>query len=222
MIKEFQTPRAIIFDLDGTLLNTLEDVAFAMNTVLSNNNYPTYPVNAYRSFIGGGLFNVIRNTIPEHAQIPQLLNLYHDALVKEYIKCIDMKTKPYDGIAEMLDGLSGKNIPLAILSNKAHEFMDGVVKTHFSQWKFKAVFGARAAISPKPDPYAALEIASIMNIAPQEIAFLGDTDVDMQTAANAKMYGIGAAWGFRTVDELHNNGAQMIIDHPIELLKLFN
>lgn len=222
MIKQLQIPRAIIFDLDGTLLNTLEDVAFAMNSVLANNNYPTYPVGDYRLFIGGGLFNVVCHTIPRSVQTPQLLKLYHDELVREYIKCIDTKTKPYDGIAEMLDGLSGKNIPLAILSNKAHEFMAGVVEEHFSQWEFKAVFGARHSISPKPDPSTALEIAAIMNIAPEEIAFLGDSDVDMQTASNASMYGIGAAWGFRSVEELQDNGAQIIIHHPIELLKLFN
>ncbi|MDQ5920794.1 MAG: phosphoglycolate phosphatase [Pseudomonadota bacterium] len=212
---------AIIFDLDGTLLNTLEDIAFAMNSVLRKHGYPEHSTSAYRYFVGGGLYNLVFHTIPENARIPKLLNTYLDELLDEYSKCIDTQTKPYSGICDMLEQLTQKNIPMAILSNKAHEFMDEVVQQHFSKWNFKVVFGARPTVATKPDPYSALEIASIMQIEPCKIAYLGDTDVDMQTAVNAGMYGIGAAWGFRTQTELIDNGAQLIIHHPMELLNIF-
>lgn len=213
---------AVIFDLDGTLLNTVEDIAFAMNLVLTRNNFPTHDVTEYRYFVGGGLTNLVYQTIPESARKPELINQYLEQVMEEYTKCLDSKTKPYAGITQMLDELSTKHITLAILSNKDHRFMDEVVATHFAKWSFKVVFGARANIPTKPHPQSALEIAQIMQLEPKQIVYVGDTDVDMQTATRAGMYAVGAAWGFRTKKELLDNGAKLIIQHPIELLQLFS
>lgn len=212
---------AVIFDLDGTLLNTVEDIAYAMNLVLSRNNYPTHTVDKYNYFVGGGLYNLVFQTIPQDQREPAILNRLLEEVMAEYTKCIDTKTKPYAGINELLDNLSDKGIILAILSNKAHQFMEDIVKSHFAKWNFSLVFGARPGVPTKPNPQSAIEIANLMNLSPEQIVYVGDTDVDMKTATSAKMFAVGAAWGFRTEDELLENGARIVIHHPRELLTLF-
>ncbi len=214
------TYNAVIFDLDGTLLDTVEDLAFAMNSVLRKHGFPTHDISDYRYFVGGGLANLVYQTIPSDMRQPSLIEIYLYDLMHEYSKSMDAKTKPYPGITQLLDGLTTKNIHLAILSNKDHQFMDAIVKTHFNNWLFKVVFGARNGVPTKPNPQSALEIASIIDIDPQNIIYVGDTDIDMKTATRAGMYPVGAAWGFRTQEELIANGAKMIIQHPTDLLSL--
>lgn len=214
--------KAVIFDLDGTLLNTVEDIAFAMNTVLSNHNFPTYNIEAYNYLIGGGLTNLVYQTVPDFIK-PQkdLIYKYLEELMTEYTKCIDQHTKPYAGISELLDELSNKKIHLAILSNKDHTFMDKIAMQHFNRWSFQAIYGARQGVPHKPNPQSALEISNIIGLPPKQIIYVGDTDVDMQTATRAGMYAVGVTWGFRTEKELLENGAKTIIHHPQELLQIF-
>lgn len=215
--------QAVIFDLDGTLLNTVEDIAFAMNTVLKRHNLPTHDVSKYNYFIGGGLTNLVYQTVPDNIKSQNnLITQYLEELVAEYAGCIDKYTKPYSGIYELLDGLSDKKIPFAILSNKDHSFMDDIKIQHFSKWSFSAVYGARKGVPHKPNPQSALEIADLMQLKPEQIVYVGDTDVDMQTATRAGMYAVGVAWGFRTEEELRANGAKVIISMPQELLQIFN
>lgn len=214
--------QAVIFDLDGTLLNTVEDIAFAMNTVLRRHNLPTFSVTDYHHFIGGGLTNLVYQTVPESIRKQEdLMDTYLAELINEYSKCIDQHTKPYTGIYELLDKLMTKNILLAILSNKDHQFMGKTIATHFAKWSFTAVFGARPGIPSKPNPQGALEIAAIMQLEPNQIAYVGDSDVDMQTATRAGMYPVGVLWGFRSKNELLHHGAKLVIEHPNELLKIF-
>ena len=213
--------QAVVFDLDGTLLNTVEDIAFAMNTVLARHNLPLHSVADYHYFIGKGLANLVRVTVPEPQRTAELLELYLAEIMEEYAKSLDTKTKPYAGIAELLTGLTEKGIRLAILSNKTHCFMPEVVKTYFSQWSFELVFGARPGIPIKPNPYSALEIAELLQLQPQQIVYLGDTDIDMQTAIRAGMFAVGAEWGFRSKEELIQHGAQLVIAQPCSLLELF-
>ena len=213
--------KAVIFDLDGTLLNTVEDLAYAMNTVLAKNNFPVHLVQDYRFFVGGGLTNLVYQTIPVDKRKPEIINVVQEDVAREYARCIDTKTKPYEGIYELFDGLTARDIPMAILSNKPHQFMAETVNTHFAKWGFHIVFGARVGVPIKPHPESALEIADILGLKPHEIVYVGDTDVDMRTAISAGMYPVGVAWGFRGEAELLANGAKQIIYHPTELLKLF-
>lgn len=213
--------KAVIFDLDGTLLDTIQDIANAMNVVLKRHNFPTHDLNNYRFFIGSGIAKLVERALPTEISESTKYTKLVEEFIEEYALHLDKFTAPYDGIAELLNKLTNLEIPLAILSNKADEFMDEVVSRHFSNWKFSVVIGARNGLPTKPDPYSAFEIAEVMKIQPSEIIYLGDSDIDMQTAVNAGMYGVGAAWGFRSAEELAANGANLVIKHPSELLGLF-
>ena len=213
--------QAVIFDLDGTLLNTAADIAFAMNSVLERHNLPLHSVTDYHYFIGKGLANLVRVSVPEAQRTPALLDGYLAEVMAAYAQSLDDNTKPYSGISDLLNGLTAKGIRRAILSNKAHQFMAETIALHFSPWSFTAVLGARPGIPIKPNPGSALEIAELMNLSPEQIVYLGDSDVDMQTATNAGMFAVGAAWGFRHRDELIQSGAQLVIDAPQRLLALF-
>lgn len=214
--------KAVIFDLDGTLLNTVEDLAYAMNKVLSFHNLPTHETQRYNEFIGYGLMQLVINATPSTNHKQVLIDMYLEQLIEEYRKCLNTKTRPYDGIHELLATLNQKNIPISILSNKSHQFMDEVINTYFKEHKFEYVFGARVNTPTKPDPYSAIEISQLLNIAPESIIFVGDSDIDIKTALNASMYPTGVTWGFRKKEELINAGAKNIINTPMELLQLFN
>jgi len=214
--------KAVIFDLDGTLLDTVEDIAISVNKVLEQNNLPKHGLDDYRKFVGRGIGKLVEQATPAHLHSESFLKHIYAEVIAEYSKNLDRYTKPYNGILELLDGLAEKNIRLAILSNKAHEFMADVVKSYFNKWKFEVVFGARKNVPTKPNPYSVFEIMQIMHLQAGEIVYVGDTDIDMQTANAAGVHPVGVAWGFRKRDELIQNGAKVIIDYPHELLKLFN
>jgi phosphoglycolate phosphatase len=216
-----QEYKAVVFDLDGTLLNTVEDIACAMNNVLARNNLPIHPVDNYRFYIGWGLTELVNKTLPKNMCQPQIIEDYVDEVREEYSKYLDSKTRPYDGIAELFDELTARNIPMSILSNKPHQFMHETIQAYFSKWQFKVIFGARDGLPTKPNPHGAMEISEILQLKPQQIVYVGDTDVDMQTAVAAGMYPVGVTWGFRTQEELLANGAKLIIHQPSELIKIF-
>ena len=130
-------------------------------------------------------------------------------------------TLPYEGIPQLLDALSEKNIKLAILSNKNHQITLKVAGKYLNRWNFEAIFGERPDVPRKPDPASAFEIIDILKISPEEIIYLGDSGSDMETALGAGMFPVGALWGFRNADELFEHGAELVIQTPIELLKLF-
>lgn len=211
---------AVIFDLDGTLLNSLEGIADAMNTLLQRMGYPTHPLEAYKYFVGEGIFELLRATLPEGK-----LKLHDmDQLVTDYRALYEttwpQKTVPYEGIPEMLDALSAKELKLAVLSNKSDEFVRRMTAALLPRWKFEVVRGLRLEEPRKPDPAVALKMSVDMGIDPANIIFMGDSGIDMQTASRAHMYGVGVLWGFRQADELLTNGARRLIKHPMELLAI--
>lgn len=214
--------KAVIFDLDGTLLNTVDDLAISTNTVLVRHGLIAHPIEDYKYFVGRGIRQLVENVLPHDKHSYEYIQEIYNEVIDEYGRNLDVYTKPYAGIPELLDNLSQKAVRLAILSNKAHEFMADVVKSHFNNWLFEIVFGARKNIPTKPDPYLAFEILHIMKLSKEEVVYVGDSDVDMQTATAAGLFAVGAAWGFRTRKELSDNGAQLIIDRPQDLLQLFN
>lgn len=212
--------QAVIFDLDGTLLDTVEDIGDAANRVLSGIGFPIHPISSYRQFIGEGVKVLFTRALPEGQRNEGLLVACLKEFIEVYSQNYNVKSKPYDGIPELLDALSTRGIKLAILSNKPDSLTQDCVTSLLPNWDFEVVLGQRASVPRKPDPQGALEIAEKLTILPANFLFLGDTPIDMNTALSAGMFSVGAAWGFRPVKELKENGARAVIDKPIELLDL--
>lgn len=212
--------KAVIFDLDGTLLDTLDDLSDSMNAVLSASSLPVHAAEAYKYFVGDGVRNLVKRALPEHLRDDLTIEKHLSEMQKEYGKRWADKTKPYEGIPELLDALKEKGVRLTILSNKVDEFTKLVVEKLLPGWKFDLVLGERKSVPKKPDPSGAFEIAKELDMPVGEFLYLGDTDVDMITANAAGMYAVGALWGFRKADELVNGGARILIPKPQTLLDL--
>jgi phosphoglycolate phosphatase len=213
--------KAVLFDLDGTLLNTLEDLGDSMNNVLKKLNYPIHPIEAYKYFVGDGLEVLVRRTLPEGFD-DKIFDKAYQMMRLEYGKNWENKTEPYEGIPELLEGLSALGIKKTILTNKPDDTAQKVIAKYLSGYDFELVVGARPNVPKKPNPEAALEIAQKTGIACSEFLYLGDTKIDMQTAHSAGMFPVGVLWGFRKADELIESGAKVLITHPLNLLEFFN
>jgi phosphoglycolate phosphatase len=210
--------QAIVFDLDGTLLDTIEDISDSMNQVLSRFGFSGHGPEAYKYFVGDGVDSMVRQALPAASLDEELVARCVVAMREEYGRRWDNKTRPYPGIPELLDDLSQRGFPMAILSNKPHDFTQLVVAKQLPKWPFKVVLGARSTVPKKPDPTAALEIADLMHLPPSRILYLGDTSTDMKTAVAAGMFPLGALWGFRTAQELKAHGAQALLERPLDVL----
>jgi phosphoglycolate phosphatase len=216
--------KTIIFDLDGTLIDSLEDIAVCMNQVLKELNLPIHEMNDYKYFVGGGISILVDNALNAlNKEITDELKEKVTQRFKEiYDQKLHLKTKAYDGIYELLDELVTLDCNIGILSNKPHEFTVQYANSLFSKYNIKEVHGQKSDVPKKPDPIAAITIANSFNIPCEEIYFVGDTMVDMQTAVNANMIGIGVLWGFRDEKELMENGADFIVKHPLDILDIIN
>jgi phosphoglycolate phosphatase len=211
--------KGVIFDLDGTLVDSLTDLADSMNYVLEKNGFHGHGLHAYKYFIGRGIRNLVINALPEEKRDEETISRCHEQMVAHYNSNCLSKTIPYEGIQELLHALNSKGLKLSVFSNKADEFTKKITYSLFPGI-FEIVRGLTDITLRKPDPSGALAIAGEMNLAPSEIAYLGDTSTDMQTAVNAGMYAVGVLWGFRTKEELLENGAQYLLHNPMELLNL--
>jgi phosphoglycolate phosphatase len=212
--------QAVIFDLDGTLLDTLEDIGYAVNRVLSARGFPIHPIDAYRFYLGDGVAKLIARALPADRRDAETMRFCLESYRAGYDRQWNIKTRLYKGIGAMLDELTARGLKLAILSNKPHEFTERCVREYLSQWSFDVVFGQRDGVPLKPDPAGALAIAHFLGIPPAACLYLGDTAIDMKTAIAAGMTPVGVLWGFRPAHELRESGAQMLIDQPIEILGL--
>ncbi len=213
--------KAVIFDLDGTLLNTLDDLADSANRVLAAHNLPVHAHDAYRYFVGEGLQKLIERILPEEQRTEQLVARYAAEFKDVYSTRWHLKSRMYPGVDALLTTLEHAEVPMAVLSNKPHDFTCLCVESLLSTHDFAYVFGARPHIPPKPDATAALELADLFGLSPCEILYLGDTATDMQTAVQAGMFAVGALWGFRPADELKRNGAASLVKTPQELVQFF-
>ncbi len=213
--------RAVCFDLDGTLLDTLDDLADSANRVLAARDLPTHPVEAYKYFVGDGMRALVRRIVPEHLRADDELAdaLFHAARA-QYAKRWAEKTVPYPGIPEMLSELTGRGVTMAVLSNKPHDFTELCVAELLPHWKFEIVQGVSDTVPAKPDPAGVRDLAQRLDIPPAEFLYVGDTATDMKTAVAGGMFAVGVLWGFRQADELLENGAQVLIARPEELLAL--
>ena len=222
MNEKMHPYKAVLFDLDGTLVNSLTDIADSMNRVLKRKGYLTHDYDAYRFFIGRGLHDLVVRSLPESAQSEPIINNLFQELLSEYETNLLNKTNLYTGIAELLDALSSRNIRICILSNKADAFTKTITANLLSKWPIEQVLGSSDAFPRKPDPTSALHLCNIMGLSPQDFLYVGDTSIDMETACAAGMYPVGVTWGFRSKKELLERGAKKLIDQPLDLLNLLD
>jgi len=211
---------AVMFDLDGTLLDTLEDLADSVNAVLAARGHPEHPNDAYRFFVGDGMRNLIRRALPNEAADEETVEAAVVEMRAVYAKRWNVKSRPYDGVPEMIAALSERGLRLCVLSNKPDGFTKLCVDSLLDPEPFEIVRGAMPDVPRKPEPAAAIAIAAEMGIERDRFLYLGDTNTDMKTANGAGMVPVGAAWGFRPESELVQYGARFVIHHPREMLDL--
>ncbi len=209
--------KAILFDLDGTLLDTLDDLADSMNAVLQKHGHPTHQPDAYKTFVGDGVENLVRQAVAGGKIDEQTVEEFVVEMREEYRRRWYVKTKPYGGVCDMLSVLAARGVKLSVLSNKPDEFTKLCVGRFLGEYPFEMIVGVSQSVVPKPDPGGANRISRELNIPAEQFLYLGDTNTDMQTANAAGMYPVGALWGFRSAEELIENGAKTIIDHPSKL-----
>ena len=211
--------QGIIFDLDGTLLDTLEDIAFSMNAALDRFGAPPLPADEYRRHVGRGLDTLARRVLPEDRRDDETVRQCVAAMREVYAHRWAHATLPYPGIIDMLDGMQRRTMPMAVFSNKAHDFTVKIVARFFGSNRFRSILGG-GKFPFKPDPAGALYIATKLECAPADVLYVGDSDIDMKTACNAGMFPVGVTWGFRSRDVLLENGAKVLIDKPEGLATL--
>jgi len=212
--------RAVLFDLDGTLLDTIGDLADSTNAALRRMGHPEQPVERYRYFVGLGVAHLVQSALPEGHRSEEEVARGIRLLGEEYGARCTANTRPYPGVPELLDALVAHDIRLAILSNKPEHYTRLIVEKLLSRWPFAPVVGAREEVPNKPDPAGALEIARELGLPPAAFLYLGASGIDMETAVAAGMFAVGALWGFREAEELKGTGAQALIARPEELLGL--
>ena len=213
--------KAVLFDIDGTLLDTLEDIADSMNCALKRLGFPVHDTERYKQLVGDGMKILVRRALPDTARNdPRRVSECLEIMLEVYGVNWNVKSRPYPGIPELLDALTSRGIKMAVLSNKPDDLAAKAVRELLPAWSFEPVFGERPSTPRKPDPSSAVEIAARLALEPAEFLYLGDTAIDMKTAKGAGMFPVGVLWGFRDAGELLEGGAARLISKPIELLEL--
>ena len=220
-LRIIQVMKAIIFDLDGTLLDTVEDIAGSMNTVLQKHGLPPHAIAEYKLFVGDGTTNLVKRAAPGAASAGVTLSQLEAEYRAMYAIRKTDKTAPYAGIPELLGALAGWGVKLAVLSNKPHDATVEVIARYFPGIPFAAVIGQRPGFPVKPDPGGALEILGILGLPREEVLYAGDSGTDMRTAGAAGLQAVGVLWGFREKEELMENGAHAFAERPLDILAFF-
>lgn len=212
--------KLVIFDLDGTLLNTIEDLGHAANYALQKNGFATHTMAAYRFFVGNGVRKLIHRVLPEDFRNSETEELVLKDFIIYYDEhCTDF-TKPYNGIEELLLTLREQNVKLAVASNKYQKAVERIIEHFFSDINFVAVEGQKDGINVKPDPSIVFSILAKAKTPKSQVLYVGDSGVDMETARRACIDSAGVTWGFRPEKELVEYYAQHIIHNPDEILNL--
>ena len=210
--------KLVIFDLDGTLLDTIADLAESANYALKQLDYPTHPVDAIRTFVGNGINKLLERALPAHEQTEENIMRMRSHFVPYYdIHNADLST-PYPGIVSLLEDLQAKGILIAVASNKYQEATVKLVKQYFPNIDFVEILGQREGINVKPDPSIVFDILQKANLSKENVLYVGDSGVDMQTAINAGVDAVGVTWGFRPRAELESFQPMGLIDKAEELL----
>ena len=214
--------KLVMFDLDGTLADTIEDIAACVNGALARRGLPAHDIPAYKLMVGNGFRTLIERAAPPEARGTGLLEELRAEAQAAYDAEPVALTRPYAGVPELLSALKARGLALAVLSNKPDGLAVQVVERLFPGAGFSLVRGETPAFPRKPDPAGALDIARRLGAGPSECLYVGDTDIDMETARRAGMTAVGAAWGFRGRRELEEAGADRVIAAPGELLDLLD
>ncbi len=220
--REIFMIKLCIFDLDGTLVNSLDDLADACNYALLTKGFPVHENSRYNHFVGNGIPVLMERIVPNDKKTPEILKeirLIFDERYKNHCLC---KTKPYEGISDLIKKLKNLEIKLAILSNKADSFAKYICDSIFTGKEFEIIMGQRDDIPKKPEPDAVYAISKELNVALDEIVLIGDSNVDVITAKNSGIYSIGACWGFRGEEELKKAGADFLAHSPEDCLNIIN
>lgn len=212
--------KLILFDLDGTLLNTIADLAHSTNYALTQNGYPTHPIEAYRFFVGNGIHKLFERVLPENERTAEQIARMRAVFLSHYNVHNTDYTQPYDGIETLLQELQEQGYRLAVASNKYQLATEKLISRFFPGIAFIAVFGQRDGVPVKPDPTIVRDILRITQADPKETVYIGDSGVDMQTAANSGVTSIGVTWGFRPREELEKAGANHIAGSTNEILRI--
>ena len=210
----------IVFDLDGTLINSLEDLADSANWMLSQHGYPTHPVDAYRYFVGDGMRKLIERILPAEERTYAQIEQCKTEFVTYYKIHMEDKTVVYPGMIELLNELKDRGLRIAVATNKVHSAVAPLMEKYFPGIHFDSMIGQREGVPVKPHPQIMYDIQKETGCQPFETLHVGDTATDMQLAHNAGVTPIGVLWGYRPLEELQEAGAKFIIEKPEELLGL--
>ena len=210
--------KLVIFDLDGTLLDTIADLAESANYALKQLGYPTHNVETIRTFVGNGINKLLERALPTHEQTAENVMRMRSYFVPYYDAHNADLSSPYPGIVSLLEDLQAKGIMLAVASNKYQEATVKLVKHYFPMIDFVEILGQREGVNVKPDPSIVFDILKKAIVSPEETLYVGDSGVDMQTAINAGVDAVGVAWGFRPRAELESFQPMGLIDKAEELL----
>ena len=212
--------KLVIFDLDGTLINSIEDLGQAANYALSKNGFPTHSLASYPFFVGNGVRNLIRKALPEENRNDTTI----DSLLKDFKEYYDDhnvdSTKPYDGIMELLKQLQEQGVKLAVASNKYQKATDKIVSQLFPDIKFVSVQGQQDGVNVKPDPSIVFNILGVALVPKAEVLYVGDSGVDMETARRACVDSVGVTWGFRSEKELNEYHADRIVHRASDIFDI--
>lgn len=211
--------KLVIFDLDGTLVDTIEGIAISMNLVLETRNLPTHSILAYKKFVGNGLRQLVITALPESFRDEKTVELAYIELLEHYRTHFTQGLSVYPGISELLDELTNQKIILGVNTNKNQEMTDWIMSNLFSQWKFVKIIGVDSGFAKKPHPSAVLSIVEQVGVKPEECLFIGDSEVDYHTAKNAGVKCVLVSWGFRSQEELSVLQHEHMIHLPVEFLK---
>lgn len=212
--------KLIIFDLDGTLLNTLEDLVVSTNHALAQNGFPQHELSEYRYFVGNGITKLTERALPEDQRSEETIMKVRQDFVNYYSEHNMDRTKPYPGIPELIEQLKAQKISMAVASNKYQAATAKLIAHYFADGTFATVYGQRDNVPAKPDPTVVYNILGETGYTREETLYIGDSSVDMRTAANSGLRSVAVTWGFRPRQELEENGAVYIIDHPEQLLEI--
>lgn len=214
--------KLIVFDLDGTLLNSLEDLADSANHVLTQHGFPTHPVDAYRYFVGDGVRKLIGRILPPEERNEATIELCRQEFVAYYKVHMEDKTSVYEGITDLLTELKKRGLKIAVATNKVHIAVAPLMAKYFPTIRFDSMIGQREGVPVKPAPQIMFDILKETGCVPSETLHVGDTATDMQLAHNAGIVPVGVLWGYRPLEELQEAGARYIIEHPLDLMEIVN
>ena len=212
--------KLIIFDLDGTLLNTIGDLAIGCDHMLALRGLPGHTYEEYCTFVGNGIMRLVERALPEELRTEEYVKAARKDFVDYYIDHIDQKSVPYEGIIELVDELQAKGAKLAVASNKFQAGTEKLIRKFFPNIDFVEICGNREGVPLKPDSALVDFILEKAGVERNRVAMVGDSGVDIQTARNAGITSVGVSWGFRSVEELKENRADYIVSSAEELRKV--